>query len=197
MIKKRVILLFIILLCSVSAVCATESNDTIDIVSDRDSDELISVNIDEQEDTMDKSVLSIQNEKDKSNVTVDDEILSVDNENSLSVTNQYLNDIKVSTSDEFYNFVDYLINQNGFKFNTKSTDDGYTIYSNSKYSCKLYDGENYVLPAGNTYYISKNRMSYILDEYYPDMLYSQDGNTYVDELYLGWLKWVENYHFTF
>ena len=137
--------------------------------------------------------------KDNCNITVDDEILSAGNEDSLSVTdqetNQYLNDIKVSTSDEFYKFVDYLIKQKGFKFNIKSSNDGYSIYSNSKYSCKLYDGENYVLPAGTQYFISKNRMSYVLDEYYPDMLYSQDDNTYVDELYLGWLKWVENYHF--
>ena len=196
-----IILLSMILICCAGTVCAADSNNTVDIVSDVDSkEEYISVSDNEQADNVDESVLSTQNEKScrNFNVTSDNEILSVSNEDSLGVTtqetNQYLNDIKTSTSDEFYKFVDYLIKQKGFKFNAKNSNDGYTIYSSSNYQSKLYDGENYVLPAGTQYFISKDRMAYVLDDYYPDMLYIQNGNTYVDEIYLGWLKNVENYH---
>lgn len=65
MVKKRIIvfLLFIVLLCSAGTVCATDSNATMNIVSDITSDEVISVNNDEQTDNMEKPVLSMQNEK--------------------------------------------------------------------------------------------------------------------------------------
>ena len=196
-----IILLSMILICCAGTVCAADSNNTVDIVSDVDSkEEYISVSDNEQADNVDESVLSTQNEKScrNFNVTSDNEILSVSNEDSLGVTtqetNQYLNDIKTSTSDEFYKFVDYLIKQKGFKFNAKNSNDGYTIYSSSNYQSKLYDGENYVLSAGTQYFISKDRLSYVLDEYYPDVLYFKNNDVYVDELYLGWLKNVENYH---
>ena len=183
-------------MCCAGAVCAVDSNDTVNIVSDMDSDEFISVSNGEQEHDVDESALCVQNEN--YSASADEEILSVSGEDSLGVTNQetnqYLNDIKDSTSDEFYKFVDYLIKQKGFKFNAKTSNEGYTIYSSSNYQSKLYDGENYVFPAGTQYFISKNRMAYVLDEYYPDMLYSHNGNAYVDELYLGWLKNVEEYH---
>lgn len=193
-----ILTLVIVLLCCFSSVNAT-SNDTVDnVVQEINSnDELVSVAIDEQVDSVDDSVLSAK-EKEDVNLTDDVLISSCDEEDVLGVTTQdtsnYLNDIKSTTSDEFYKFVNYLINQKGFKFNTKTSDDGYTIYSNSKYECKLYDGVNYVLPAGSTYFISKNRMDYVLDEFYPRVLYLQNDNVYLDELYLGWLKNVENYH---
>ena len=49
MVKKRkiIFLLFVVLLCSAGTVCATDSNDTINIVSDITFDEVISVNNDE------------------------------------------------------------------------------------------------------------------------------------------------------
>ena len=196
-------LLFIVLLCCTSAVSAV-SNDTIDnVVSEVDSsDEFISVSVDDQVEDMDETVLSAQDEYDNLTVNNDDEVLSIDsNDDSLGVTtsetNNYLNDIKASTSDEYYKFVNYLIKQKRFKFNAKSSDDGYSIYSTSKYQSKLFDGENYVLPAKNSYFLSKNRIGYVvMGEYYPDVLYSQNNNIYLDELYLGWLKNVENYHFS-
>ena len=158
-IKKLLLVLYIVLVCCVGTVCATDLNDTVDMVSIDSNDESILVNEDEQSDDMVESVLSAQKDNGNFNVTAADEILSVSNEDILGITNQttnqYLNDIKTSTSEEYFKFIDYLIKQKGFKFNTKNSDDGYTIYSNSKYSCKLYDGENYVLPAGNTYFISK------------------------------------------
>ena len=200
MFKNKLIVgfLFIVLLCCAGAVSAVDFNNTIDLGTDVDSNEFILVSEGEQVDDVDESVLSAPNENNNFSVTADDEILSVSDEDFLGVTsqetNQYLNDIKTSTSDEFYKFVDYLIKQKGFKFNAKTSDDGYVIYSNSQYSCKLYDGENYVLTAGTQYFVSKNRMGYVIDEYYPDILYSQNKNIYVDELYLGWLKNVENYH---
>ena len=200
-IENKMILgfLFIVSLCCAGAVSAADFNNTINLGTDVDSNEFISVSEDEQVDDVDESVLSAPNENNNFSGAADDEILSVSDEDFLSVTSQetdqYLNDIKTSTSDEFFKFVNYLVKEKGFKFNAKTSDEGYTIYSNSQYSCKLYEGENYVLPAGNTYIISKNRIGYVIDEYYPDILYSQNGNTYVDELYLGWLKWVENYHF--
>ena len=199
-IENKMILgfLFIVSLCCAGAVSAADFNNTINLGTDVDSNEFISVSEDEQVDDVDESVLSAPNENNNFSGAADDEILSVSDEDFLGVTSQetdqYLNDIKTSTSDEFFKFVNYLVKEKGFKFNAKTSDDGYTIYSNSQYSCKLYDGENYVLPAGNTYFMSKNRMGYVIDEYYPDILYSQNNNIYVDELYLGWLKNVENYH---
>lgn len=206
MVKQKLIILFAlltVLLCCVSVVSAA-SNDTVDnVVCEIDSnDEFISVSNCELVDDMDESVLSAQEEYGNLSVNDDEQVYSSnEKEDVLTVTNQetnvYLDDIKVSASDEFYNFVDYLIKQKGFKFNTKANDDGYTIYSSSNYQCILYGGENYVLPAGTQYFISKNRAGYVIDnEYYPDILYSQNDNIYVDELYLGWLKNIENYHFT-
>ena len=159
-------------MCCAGAVCAVDSNDTVNIVSDMDSNEFISVSNGEQEHDVDESALCNQNENYSANA--DEEVLSVSGEDSLGVTNQetnqYLNDIKDSTSNEFYKFVDYLIKQKGFKFNAKTSNDGYTIYSSSNYQSKLYDGENYVFPAGTQYFISKNRMAYVLDEYYSSVI---------------------------
>ena len=201
-IKHEIMLLLsIVLICCAGTVCAADSNNTVDMVCDVDSnEEFTSISKYELADDVEESVLSTKKEK-SNNVTVDGEKLSLSNEDSLAVTaqetNQYLNDIKTTTSDEFYKFVDYLIKQKGFKFNAKNSDDGYTIYSSSNYQSILFDGENYVLPAGTPYFISKNRISYVLDEYYPDVLYFKNNDVYVDELYLGWLKNVENYHMTF
>ena len=164
-------LLFIVLLSCTSVVSAV-SNDTIDnVVSEvESSDEFVSVSADDQVEDMDEYILSTQCEKSSRNfnVTTDNEILLASNEDSLALitqeSNQYLNDIKTSTSDEFYKFIDYLIKQKGFKFNPKNSDDGYTIFSSSNYQSKLYDGENYVLPAGTQYFISKDRISYVFDE---------------------------------
>ena len=201
-IKHEIMLLLsIVLICCAGTVCAADSNNTVDMVCDVDSnEEFTSISKYELADDVEESVLSTKKEK-SNNVTVDDEKLSLSNEDSLAVTaqetNQYLNDIKTTTSaDEFYKFVDYLINQKGFKFNAKTSNEGYTIYSSSNYQSILFDGENYVLPAGTPYFISKNRIGYVLDEYYPDVLYL-NNDVYVDELYLGWLKNVENYHMTF
>lgn len=207
MTKQKSILLFtllIVLLCCVSVVSAA-SNDTSDnVVCEIDSnDEFVSASDYEQVDDTDESVLSAQEEYDNLSANTDEQVYSSnENEDVLTVTNQetntYLDDIKTTTSGEFYKFVDYLIKQKGFKFNTKTSNDEYTIYSSSNYQSKLYDSENYIFPAGTQYFISKNRTGYVIDnEYYPDILYLQNGNTYVDELYLGWLKNVENYHLTF
>lgn len=183
--------LFIVLLCSVSVISAVSSDSMDNLASDMVSnDEFISVSSGEQADNVDRSVLSAQKESNNLSINNDENSLGVTNKE----TNMYLEDIRTSTSDEYYDFVNYLITQKGFKFNTKSTDDGYTIYSTSNYQTKLYDNENYVLPAGNSYFISKNRIGYVIEEYYPDVLYSQSNNIYLDELYLGWLKWVEDYH---
>ena len=136
MVKQKSIILFallIVLLCCVSVVSAA-SNDTMDnVVCEIDSnDEFISVSNGELVDDMDESVLSAQEEYGNLSVNSDEQVYSSnENEDVLTVTNQetnvYLDDIKASTSDEFYNFVDYLIKQKGFKFNTKANDDGYTF----------------------------------------------------------------------
>ena len=86
-----IILLSMILICCAGTVCAADSNNTVDIVSDVDSkEEYISVSDNEQADNVDESVLSTQNEKScrNFNVTSDNEILSVSNEDSLGVTTQ-------------------------------------------------------------------------------------------------------------
>ena len=203
MIKRDFALLFIImvlLLFCVNAVSAVNINTTMDNnVMEDNSNEFISLSNDEQVDGMDDSVLSAQ--EDNSNLTVNDEnVLSADvNCDSClgvsnSETNKYLEDIKASTSGEYYKFVNYLVKQRGFQFNTKSSNEGYSIYSNSNYQTKLYDGSNYVLPAKISYFISKNRISYVIDELYPDALYVSNNNYIFDDLYVGWLKWTENYH---
>lgn len=193
-------LIVVVLLC-VSTVSAVNSNNTMDntMIEENSNDEFISLSNDEQVDGMDDSVLSAQ--EDNSNLTVNDEnVLSADvNCDSClgvsnSETNKYLEDIKASTSGEYYKFVNYLVKQKGFQFNTKSSNDGYSIYSNSNYQTKLYDGSNYVLPAKTSYFISKNRISYVIDELYPDALYVSNNNYILDDLYVGWLKWTENYH---
>ena len=166
-------------LCCVGAVSAI-SNDTIDnsVFEMGSDDEFISVNVDDQVDNMEKSGFVLSAQEENSNLTVnnDDEVLSLDsNEDSYlgvssSETNRYLEDIKSSTSDEYYKFVNYLIKKKGFKFKGKTSNDGYTVYSNTKYQSKLYDGSNYVLSAGTSYFLSKNRISYVLDELYPGIV---------------------------
>ena len=126
--------LFIVLLCSVSVISAVSSDSMDNLASDMVSnDEFISVSSGEQADNVDRSVLSAQKESNNLSINNDENSLGVTNKE----TNMYLEDIRTSTSDEYYDFVNYLITQKGFKFNTKSTDDGYTIYSTSNYQTKL------------------------------------------------------------
>ena len=108
-----IFLLFIVLLCCTSAVSAVDYNDTIDnVMSEVDSnDEFVSVSADDQVNDVDETVLSAQDEYDNLTMNNNDEVLSIDsNEDSLGVTtsetNNYLNDIKASTSNEFYKFID-------------------------------------------------------------------------------------------
>ena len=192
-------LIVVVLLC-VSTVSAVNSNVTMDntILEENSNDESISLSNDERGDDIGEYVLSAQ--YDATLAVNDEKVLSADvNCDSClgvsnSETNKYLDDICTSTSGVYYKFVNYLVKQKGFQFNTKSSNDGYSVYSNSNYQTKLYDGSNYVFPAKTSYFISKNRISYVIDELYPDALYVSNNNYVLDDLYVGWLKWTENYH---
>lgn len=104
-----------------------------------------------------------------------------------------------NTTDEYLKFVKYLIKEKGFRFNNhledEDGDDGYSLYSTCAVSEKLYDGRTMDMPRGYEYFIPLNqRTGHVLDTYYPDIIYERFNQYSVDELYLGWLKWKENYH---
>ena len=55
--------------------------------------------------------------------------------------NEILNDIKVSTSEEYYNFVKSLLDTKKLSFNSKSiANGGYKLFATETYEQKLYDG---------------------------------------------------------
>ena len=150
----------LVLLCCVSVVSAV-SNDTMDnIVFEMDSnDEFISVSSDnELASSVDesKSVLQIQLGNLNTNDVLRDEDSFDDDwdddegddweggdENELDEDsiNGILDDIKSSTSQEYYNFVKYLLNTKKFSFNQNSVlDGGYKIFATEDYKVILYDG---------------------------------------------------------
>lgn len=117
------------------------------------------------------------------------------NDDSLSddEINQYISNIKNTSSKEYFSFINYLINDKGYEFRIDSKiDDGYIIYSTHEYNWILYSGENYTTQINETYFIkTQEREGYILDNnYYPDIIYYQDGNYFLDEDYFNWLKLI-------
>ena len=204
-IKHRIMLLLsIVLICCAGTVCAADSNNTMDMVCDVDSnEEFISINKYEQADDVDESVLSAKYDNLSANdVLKDDDGFEDDDDDDEDYVldeddiNEYIDDIKSSTSDEYFKFFTYLIKQKGFKFDVDSadSDEGYILHSSQKFDIKLYGGNKHTVNVGDTYFIHiGGRSSYVLDNYYPDIIYQQNGNDCVDELYLGWLKWDEQY----
>lgn len=160
------------------------------------------VNIDEQNNEILQTNSSLNNDLDDEydsnwNCSEDDinytqvtDILLSDEE-----INQYISDIDNLTSNNYNSFIEYLIHEKGYEFRLNSkVDNGYVLYSTQEYTWRLYSGENYTTQINETYFIStQDREGYIIDyQYFPDVIYFFDGNYYLDEDYLGWLKWINN-----
>lgn len=208
MTKQKSILLFtllIVLLCCVSVVSAA-SNDTVsNSLSEIDLDkEFVSVNEDEHVDSIDefKSVLSVQEDNLSANDILkdddgfedddsDDGFEDEDEEYELepSEINEILEDIKLSTSDEYYNFVKSLLDTKKFSFNPESfADGGYKLFSTEKYEKKLYDGDFYQISKGMYYFVSTiYDLNLYVEGFYPNTLhYDENGNIVFDKLYYNW-----------
>ena len=118
----------------------------------------------------------------------------------------------INASNEYLKFVKYLIKDKQFRFNNyldESEDDiyvddndddevtdndGYYIYASRTYKGSLYNGDEILIRFGQSYYIPLNqRSAYVLDDYYPDVIYLKDNQYSLDEMYLGWLKSEEKY----
>ena len=207
MVKCNIMYLCIIiftLLCCVGVVSAI-SNDSMDnIVSGIDSDgEFISVcDNDEISSSVDesKSVLEAQYGNLNTNDVIGDadgfdddgdDDWDGDDENELDdeEINEILNDIKSSTSDEYYNFLKFLLNTKKFSFNENSiVDGGYKIFTTEDFKMKLYDGSTYNICKNGEYFVSTCSDSDLYVEgFYPNTFhYDKDANVVFDKLYYSW-----------
>lgn len=214
--------LFIVLICSVTVISAVSTDSMDNIASDMISnDEFISVSSGELASCVDesKSVLQAKDGNLINNDVLKDEDDDCDDDcddaedydeedddwddgeeddNVLDEDdiNEYMEDIKSSTSDEYFKFFTYLTKTKGFKFDIDSadSDEGYVVYASQRFDIKLYGGNKYTINIGDTYFVSTNcRSAYVFDTYYPDVIYQQNNNLLLDEYYLGWLKWNEQY----
>ena len=192
-IKHEIMLLLsIVLICCAGTVCAADSNNTVDMVCDVDSnEEFISISKYEQADDVDESVLSAKDDNLSADVLKEDDGEEDDEDYELddAEINEILNDIKVSTSEEYYNFVKSLLDTKKFSLNSKSiTNGGYNLFATETYEQKLYDGSTYKMNKNNAYFVST---CYDLDLYvegfYPNTIhYDEKGNVVFDKLYYTW-----------
>lgn len=215
--------LFIVLICSVTVINAVSTDSMDNIASDMISNgEFISVSSDELASCVDesKSVLQakegnlITNDilkdeddgfedddwdgddyEDFEDDDWDDEEYELDDEE----INEYLEDIKSSTSNEYYNFVKYLLDTKKLSFNENSiVDGGYKLFATEKYEMKLYDGSTY----NTDYFISTySGLDLYVEGFYPNTFhYNEYGNVVFDKLYYTWqdsqtLKYID-YNYT-
>ena len=142
-------------MCCIGTISAASSDTMDNIVSDSGSNnEIISVNDGELACDMDESVLSAQDGnlstndilKDDDGFEDDDcdeddfEDDDADDELDDAEINEILEDIKLSTSGEYYDFVKSLLDTKKFSFNSNSiVDGGYKLFAINKYEKKLYD----------------------------------------------------------
>ena len=198
MLKKKIVILYtisIVLLCCIGVVSAA-SNDTLDIVHDINSnDEIISVDDNQLADSVD-SALSAQ----ISNLSANDILKEDDNfeeddcddeEYELDETeiNEILDDIKISTSEEYYNFVKSLLDTKKFSFNSKSiANGGYKLFATETYEQKLYDGSTYKINKNNVYFVStRYDLDLYVEGFYPNTIhYDENGEFVFDKLYYTW-----------
>lgn len=124
-----------------------------------------------------------------------------DDENELDDDdiNELLEDIKSSTSEVYYNFVKYLLNNKKFSFNQNSiVDGGYKIFAKEDYKMKLYDGSTYCINKNGEYFVSTCSGSDLYVEgFYPNTFhYNENGDVVFDKLYYSWqdsqtLKYID------
>ena len=125
----------------------------------------------------------------------DDWLYNLENisDNTIENSSVFMDDIQEHNTEEYCQFINYLINDCGFEFRNESLqEEGYLIYATQNYTGKLYDGINFTILPNETYFISITQKEgcFIYDQYYPDIIYSVDDNYYLDEEYLSWL--IEN-----
>ena len=200
------LLLFAMLFCCVSSVNAI-SNDTMDnIVYDVDSNnEFISLsNDDKLENSVDesKSVLQIHDCNLSSNDFLkdddgfeddgfEDDDWDGDDEYELDdiEINEFLDDIKLSTSEEYYKFVIYLLDTKKFSFNQNSiVGGGYKIFTTGNYEMELYNGQTYKINNGGYYFVSTySGLDLYVEGFYPNTFhYNENGDVIFDKLYYTW-----------
>lgn len=111
----------------------------------------------------------------------------------------YIEDIQNSSTDRYFSFISYLINDSGFEFrNDSDCLDGYLLYATSEYNITLYDGYNYTILPDAYYFASTNERFgiFINDVYFNDVVYCHNDTYYLDEEYLGWIFSNSNYNST-
>ena len=199
-----IILLSMILICCVGTVCAADSNNTVDMVSDVNlNEEYISVSDNEQVDDVDESVLSTPSKNNNwtinvDNLSADNDLLSDDDnfddddDPDDGEYNNYVdnNDYSVVDKDKeyFYNrihsgntlyfeFLTHLVDNCGFTLDIKNSNTAnqiYTLVTTKDYSFKLYDGKQFNLEKGKSYIAAFNNR---LD-------YNIYGSTFKDVVYV-------------
>ena len=150
-------------------------------------------------DDMGESALSAQDSnlsanevlKDADDNIEDDDSEEEDEEFELddAEINKILEDIKLSTSEEYCNFVKSLLDTKKFSFNQESfADGGYKIFATEKYEKKLYDGETYIICEGMYYFVSTGSdKDLYVEGFYPNTFhYDGNGNVVFDKLYYTW-----------
>lgn len=108
---------------------------------------------------------------------------------------EYVEDIQNSTSESYYDFFCYLVNDCGFEFrNTSDVGDGYFLYATTNFNGTLFDGVEFTILPDEYYFVSTNSRLpyYVYNNYYEDIIYCHEDNYILDEEYLGWLIWDSN-----
>jgi len=179
-------------------VICDDDGDGEDEDEDEDEDD---VDDDEFYDVFDDEFYDVSDDEDEDDEfdEEDDEILELDDDD----IEEYLEN--THSSNEYLKFIKYLIKEEGFSVhnflddnigedNDNDNDDGFNIYPSRGYIGRLFNGKYFALSSKEKYFVSKNqRIGYINDTYYPDVFYLEDGEYIIDDMYLGWLKWHENY----
>ena len=200
--------IFIILILNLGLISASDSDLTLNDTNNDISQDMVIYN-----DICDSSNLQMEEDNFKMEFGEEDylEDYSSDSiwqdnvnkkvKNSLSTDDPeedflvYDEDIMNSTSDSYYAFFRYLVDDCGFEFrNTSNLGDGYLLYATANYSGVLFDGEEFTILPDDYYFVSTNdRMPYyVYHNYYEDIVYCHEDNYVLDEEYLGWLIWNAN-----
>ena len=191
-----ILLLFIVLMCCMNNISAI-TDDNMNIVSEIDySDDSISVsneiNLDEN-----TQILNAQKSNDEINDTSilgDDSEPAEDDTDDNSIdddegsTFSFMDDIKESTTGDYYRFVNYLVNDCGFEFRNDSlAEDGYIIYSTQTYHGKYFDNEQFTISPDETYFVSIGEKEgyFINGNYYEDIIYLHNNQYYLKNTNTG------------
>ena len=200
--------IFIILILNLGLISASDSDLTLNDTNNDISQDMVIYN-----DVCDSSNLQMEEDnfkmgsgeedylEDYSSDSVWQDDVNKKVKNSLSTDDPeedflvFDEDILNSTSDSYYAFFRYLVDDCGFEFrNTSNLGDGYLLYATANYSGVLFDGEEFTILPDDCYFVSTNdRLPYyVYHNYYEDIVYCHEDNYVLDEEYLGWLIWNAN-----